>query len=242
MYGVYIPFMKIDYCLMGSTQNPYYLDFWPIVSEVWKKIFNVTPVLGLISDKDTDFYESEYGLIKEFKFIGVSNDALQSQIVRMYLSKYLEGNCIISDLDIIPISKKYFIDDIKQFHDDELIVLSSHHPQTHGSNQYPMCYVAGHSSTFNKIFQTNLEWENFIKVVNKEDWFSDQLFLYESVQKYDKNKVKFPYRSFSNDRIDRSNWVYDETKVNQDFYVDSHLLRPYLPYKLEIDKLVSLLS
>jgi hypothetical protein len=33
------------------------------------------------------------------------------------LPKYLHGNCIISDIDMIPLSKKYFIDDLKNFTD-----------------------------------------------------------------------------------------------------------------------------
>ena len=43
--------MKINYVLMGSNNNPLYLDFWPIVSKVWKIFFNITPVLGLITNE-----------------------------------------------------------------------------------------------------------------------------------------------------------------------------------------------
>jgi hypothetical protein len=28
---------KIDYVVMGANKNPLYLDFWPIVSKIWKK-------------------------------------------------------------------------------------------------------------------------------------------------------------------------------------------------------------
>jgi hypothetical protein len=55
---------KIDYVIMGSNRNPLYLDFWPVVSKVWKEIFEITPVLGLIDDNDSDIEESEFGLIK----------------------------------------------------------------------------------------------------------------------------------------------------------------------------------
>jgi hypothetical protein len=41
--------MKIDYVILGSNTNPYYLDFWPIVSKIWKEKFNK---IGYISPKE----------------------------------------------------------------------------------------------------------------------------------------------------------------------------------------------
>ena len=59
--------MNLEYVILGSDENPMYFDFWPIVSKVWKEIFNVTPVLGLISNEDSDLIQDDYGLIKKFK-------------------------------------------------------------------------------------------------------------------------------------------------------------------------------
>ncbi len=236
--------MIIDYVLMGSNLDPLYFDFWPIVSKVWKEKFNITPILGLISDRDTDIYESEYGLIKEFKAFDDINTGNQSQIVRMYLSKYLNGNCIISDIDIIPLSKKYFIDEISDYNNDEILVMSSNHQQTKSINQYPMCYIVGNSKNFDELFNTNLDWYEFVKIVDESSqnkWFSDQVFLYNCINKYNIEKIKFPYRSFINDRIDRSNWTYNIDLLKQGQYIDSHSLRPYNSYKQEIDNLIELI-
>jgi hypothetical protein len=233
--------MKIDYCLVGSDTNPFYYDFWPVISRVWKDKFNITPVLGLICDEDSDLFDDGNGLVKKFKPSNRFNIGTQSQIVRMYLSKYLNGNCIISDIDMIPLSKKYFIDDMKKYKKNDLVVMSSHHPQTNGTNQYPMCYVAGHSSIFNKIFKTNLNWDDFLNLIPDNGWYTDQVFLYESIQKYGISKVKFPYRSFNNDRLDRCGGGYNENLIKEGFYVDSHLLRPYQEHKIPIDKLISLI-
>jgi hypothetical protein len=233
--------MKIDYCLVGSDSNPFYLDFWPVISNVWKNKFNVTPVLGLICDEDSDLYDDGNGLVKKFKPGNCFSIENQAQLVRLYLSKYLNGNCIISDIDMIPLSKQYFIDDLKKYTEDELIVMSSHHPQTNGINQYPMCYVAGHSHVLNKIFKTELTWSDFLCLIPDHGWYTDQVFLYESIQKYGLENVKFPLRGFGNDRVDRVGWGYDENLLKKGFYVDSHLLRPYQEYKTQIDKLISLI-
>ena len=36
--------MKIDRVILASNENKNYLDFWPMVSEAWKKL-DVKPVL-----------------------------------------------------------------------------------------------------------------------------------------------------------------------------------------------------
>jgi hypothetical protein len=233
--------MKIDYCLMGCTENPFYFDFWPIVSKVWKKKFNIIPVLGLICDEDSDLINDEYGLIKKFKKSNFSDDGTQSQVVRLFLSKFLNGTCIISDIDMIPLSENYFIDNLIKFKDTDLLVLSSHHPQTINTNQYPMCYIVGNSKIFDEIFQTNVSWDEFVEKTTLNGWYSDQLFLYQSIQNYGLDNVKFPYRSFIDDRVDRIHWVYNDNLLKNGHYIDSHLLRPYQAYKNEVDRLIELI-
>ncbi|NBU98037.1 MAG: hypothetical protein EBS19_07480, partial [Spirochaetia bacterium] len=101
--------MNINYAVVGSDDNPLYLDFWPLVSKVWKNNIGVTPVLGLISNEDSDITETEYGLIKKFKKIDGISSSLQSQIVRLFLTKFLDGYSLISDIDMLPLSKDYFL-------------------------------------------------------------------------------------------------------------------------------------
>lgn len=232
--------MKIDYVCMGSTQNPEYLDYWPIVSEVWYKKFNIIPVLGIISDEDGDFEKSHYGIIKKIKKGGNQSEVTCSQVVRLYLPKFLNGTVLVSDLDMIPLSTKYFIDDISEIQNDKFIIFSSHHEQTQGNGQYPMCYVAGHSNTYSQIFDYNLNFIDFMENLPNKGWYADQIFLYNKVQNFDKEKLEFPYRQWGHNslRIDRSNWVYDEELLKKGHYIDSHLLRPYTSNKERIDKLV----
>jgi hypothetical protein len=230
--------MKIDYVLVGSTENPLYLDFWPVISDVWKRVFNITPVLGLITNENSELYDDGNGLVVKFKQTQGQDAALSSQIVRMYLPKFLDGNCIISDIDMIPTSIPYFINQFEQFSDEDILVLSSHHWQTKGTNQYPMCYVAGNSKKLSEIFNLNGSWDEFYWSTPKEGWSTDQTFLYRCIENYGIDKVKFPYRSFNNDRIDRPSWGYDINRLKNGDYVDAHLLRPYSQYKEHIDNLI----
>ena len=37
--------MRIDKVIHASDDKEFYLDFWPIVSKIWRKKFNIEPVL-----------------------------------------------------------------------------------------------------------------------------------------------------------------------------------------------------
>ena len=230
--------MKIDYALVGSTENPFYLEFWPVISRVWREVFGIIPVLGLITNEDSELYDDGNGLVIKIKSSHGQDLALSSQIVRMYISKFLDGNCIISDIDMIPTSKPYFITQFEEFSDDDVLVLSSHHPQTSGLPQYPMCYVVGSSKKLSEIFKSNVSWDEFYWSTPKDGWSTDQTYLFRCIQEYGVDKVKFPYRSFNGDRIDRNAWGYDINKLKNGEYIDSHLLRPYSQYKEHIDNLI----
>lgn len=228
---------------MGSNLNPLYLDFWPIVAKVWKEVFNIIPVLGLISDEESEMYDDGNGLVIKLKSIEGYDNGLLSQLVRLYLPKYLNGNCIVSDIDMIPLSKKYFIDDLEQYSDDDFIIMSSHHYQIINTNQYPMCYVAGNDTTFKKLFTLNDDWETFIKKIPHQGWYTDQHHLYNMVNKTNNINYKFPERNggFVENRIDRVMWNYDVNKLKDGYYIDCHSLRPYNQYSNEINKLIKLI-
>lgn len=236
--------MKIDYALMGSNKNPLYLDFWPIVSKVWKKKFNITPVLGLISDEKPGIYEDEFGIIIKHNTFSGYSDGLLSQLVRLYLPKYLNGNCIVTDIDMIPLSKKYFVDFISEYDDNDFLILSSKHEQTINTDQYPMCYVVGHSDKYRELFSLENDWGTFISKVDNVGWYTDQKYLYKKINENKSINFFFPDRpnGFVTNRIDRINWFYDKNKVKSGFYIDSHLLRPFSLYQNEIQKLINLLD
>lgn len=235
--------MKIDYVCMGSTDNPDFLDYWPVVSKVWYKKFNIIPVLGLISNEDGDFEKTEYGIIKKIKKPEGASDVFCSQIVRLFLPKFLNGTILVSDLDMLPLSKKYFVDDIEKYDNNKFIIFSSHNEQVQGVNQYPMCYIAGSNQTYSEIFNYNLNFDDFVNSISDKCWYGDQLFLYNETQKFDKNRLEFPHRVWGHScaRIDRGNWKYDESLLRNGEYIDSHLLRPYKNHKDAIDTVVNII-
>lgn len=240
--------MSLDYVLIGSDTNPYYLDFWPTISKVWSQVFKVKPVLGLICDEDSEIYEDQYGLVKKFKRTEGVDLGLQSQIVRFYLANYVNGNCLISDIDMLPLSKEYFEGTCSRLDTKNIVIHSSDNPECLRKNMYPMCYVAASSEVFKSVFDLHLSWDEFSNLLNNrnETWFTDQKYLFEKVNQYNEinQNVIFLKRGWNgpaNRRIDRVNWIYNPERVNSGFYIDSHLLRPFTQYQNEINNLVNLL-
>jgi hypothetical protein len=241
--------MKIDYAIMGSYENPMYLDFWPIISKTWKEIFNITPVLGLICDEDSDFIEDEYGLIKKFKTIEGMDSGLQSQIIRLWLTKELTGNMVISDIDMVPLSKQYFIDQIEHFDVSKIYSMSTDNAECNNNKEFPMCYNISDSQLFAKMLDLDDTWVQFATKLHSMNfgWTTDQNYLWLKLQEYrnnNPNDVVLLNRGWSRSadrRIDRLWWSYDPNLVRSGHYIDSHLLRPYNENKEEVNKLINLL-
>jgi hypothetical protein len=239
--------MNLNYVIMGSDENPMYLDFWPIVSKIWKEKFNTIPVLGLICEEDSDLFSDEFGLIKKFKKIKGIHVGLQTQIVRLFLPKFLNGNCLISDIDMLPLSLDYFKSNFEKLNGNNILVYSSDNPECLKEKMFPMCYISSHSNIFSKIFNLDSNWVDFVINLNNRGngWYTDQKFIYEKILEYNKNnECVFLNRGWNgpaDKRIDRVNWFYDPIKVKEGYYIDSHLLRPYSLYKNEVDELVNLL-
>ena len=236
---------KINYVLMGSDKNPTYLNFWTPVSRIWKEKFNITPVLGLIGDEESELEKTDFGLVKKFKSVENVNIGMQSQIVRLFLPKFLDGICLMSDIDMIPLSKKYFEENSNYIEDDNMVIFSSNHPQTINEKMYPICYVGAHSNIYKKIFELDTDWDIFCQKLSKrnENWYTDQKFLFEKSSDFslETNKLILLEREWNDNRVDRSDWSYKPELVKEGYYIDCHSLRPYNIYKSEIDKLIELI-
>ena len=241
--------MKLDYAIMGSNMDPMYLDFWPIISKTWKEIFNITPVLGLICNENSDFYQDKNGIVKKFKSIDGIDSSLQSQIIRLFLTKELTGNIIITDIDMVPLSKKYFIDQVSFFDEKKIYVMTSDNTECNQNKEIPMCYNISNSKLFSEMLEIDDEWVDFANRLKNMNfgWTTDQSYLWLKMQKF---MEKYPekavllsrgWRGIANRRIDRIAWKYDPNLVKMGEYIDSHLLRPYKEHKLEVDKLINLL-
>lgn len=229
------------YIIISSDDNKMYKDFYEIVSEQWLKFGYKTYFLN-ITDED-DIVVNDYGVIHKVKKLDEYPVNFQTQIIRLFSSNLIDGNILISDIDMLPLNRSYFdsfFDNLEQNMDK--IFLLSGQPYS-DVPYYPMCYILTNNKVLsNALGINNMNFKNFCNFVSEKvgvKWNSDEHFLYEQLLKND-NKIMCT-RKFDN-RIDRSNWSYDENLLKNGFYLDSHLLRPFEDNKEQIMTLINKLN
>jgi hypothetical protein len=228
---------KIDYVVISSDDNPLYKDFYPIVANQWKRFGFRTYYIN-ITDKN-EVSEDEYGIVHKIKALDFVSTGFQSQVVRLFACNLISGNLLMSDVDMLPLNEEYFNQYLEELQEKKIIVYSGQ--PYNDTPYYPMCYVLGHSSAFVEILNLKkVTFHNYCtNLLEKygENWNTDEHFMYEKFQAQIKliNVKKRDYLS----RIDRSNWKFKPKKITKGYYVDSHMLRPYLKYKKEIDLLIN---
>lgn len=229
--------MKVDYVVISSDDNPMYKEFYEIVAKRWLDMGYKTYYIN-ITDND-EIYENEYGVVHKIKSLDFISTGFQSQVARLFSSKFIEGNIMMSDIDMLPINSEYYNQYVNELTDSNVIIYSG---QPYGNvPYYPMCYVLSNSKNFRKYLEIeDMNFSEYCKMLSDkygQAWNTDENFMYDKFQNYKENLLVKSDRDFSR-RIDRGNWVYNLELLEKGHYIDSHMLRPYKEYSFYIDKLI----
>lgn len=233
---------------MSSNSNPLYLNFWPIVSKIWLQKFNITPILYYIDENHDVKIDETHGIVKRLKPVKNVPIYLQCLWVRYWsFSEHSNDVCIISDIDMFPLSQEYFIDSISHIKDKYVHL----NPCLDSYGTLPSCYHISKGSLFSEILSLDSSFDVSVKALNdlnigggpKEQWFADERFSSKKILDYQKENpnsvVLLPRKGGQNGRrIDRTNWQYDSKKLSEGYYYDSHSIRPYLNHKTDIDEML----
>lgn len=248
--------MKKIKVLVSSDENPFYYDFWNDVSYVWKNIFQIEPVLIYVSNRDNKSLSQEFGEVVRVPEEDGIPKYLQGQLARIYYTKlFQEDICMLSDIDMIPVSKKYFDKNkiINNTKDNSFFHLS---PVRREFGQYPMCYYTGYGKTFNKLFD-DFTWKQFLENVvdynfnanklgyslpthlkNNHLWFSDELYLFTKTKEKKINLIFNDSIIEERYRISREQILQADLKNNHT-YIDCHMPRPFSLYSRQINYLIN---
>lgn len=191
--------MKIDLVLTSCNLNNYYLNLYPYVFDVWKKRFDLDLYLILIADYIPNNLSQYSQYIILYEPIPEINTAYMAQVIRiLYPCLFNNKNILITDIDIFPISKKYFIYSVEKYNSTQFISYTDRYVS---NNMMAICYNLANSNIWKKIFDINnvLDVKNFlINYYNKkyngskncDGWYLDQELLYIHIMKYiEKTKI-----------------------------------------------------
>jgi len=157
--------VKIDKIIFTSTER--YSDFWNLQAEVWSNM-GIEPVLLLWGKKSNTDVSEKCGKVLEMTY---SPDAIMS--LQMTWSKFFhvqsEPNTtwITGDIDLFPLRKSWFTENIVEIEDDcyahlSPIALSSNDSHWHtkggsilGGIDLPAYFHAAKGETFSKVYGMN---------------------------------------------------------------------------------------
>lgn len=236
--------MKIDTVILSSNDNPNYIQFWPIVSEAWS-LMGVEPILIYTGEQKLNLK----GNVINF-FSKNIDSSFVAQNIRILYPSLLDGNtCLVSDIDNLPLSKKYFVDSVLNFNDDSFII---YRPDACPPNMISMMWNAASSSTWKEIFnidsEKNLEknlkkWYTKKYAIEGTAWYTDQIKLRKYVNKFSKkNKsrivelddTELGFFRFNRNRLEKHfNMIQENPNLE---FTDFHMPRPFSEYEELINK------
>lgn len=250
--------MKIDYAIVSSDRNKFYYDFWEPCKKVWHHHIGIKPLLVYISDKDR-VTEKQDCIIHEIKEIKGINPGFQAQVSRMYVpSLYPDKTFITSDIDTLPINRKYFNFTTKEFSDDSIVIFNAaaygYPSSSMWPRRYPICFNAASGKTFNDILDLDCSFEEYcMRLIDLNldptgskgipNWNTDELYFGKKIYEFEDKKrvIRIPAKIISTDGrlIDRGMGnSYEKELVLKEHYICAHLERPR---DVQTDQLVDLI-
>ena len=255
--------MKVTKVIFSSDDS-HYLDFWKMNSEITLKILGITPVLFHITDEDSDFFKDEFGLVKKIKRLPNHSDNVQSQIVRMYGTKYFPDEvCLTNDIDMFLFNKPYLYDNLKNIDDDDMVILNSDAYDSNrpecvneyaGPDRYPICYISAKGNIFNKLLNTDVSFQDYVDRVESVGLkgHNDEIYFGRMVNNQNDikvHKIKRGYCSYfyAPQRIEKYMFNLNEQQafkvninghIDMSYFIDCHCKSPYSENKYLIDKII----
>ena len=96
----------IDKIIVSSDSSPMFLNYWPVVAQSWKEIFNLVPILVLVAPSgfDTSVISRlrDFGEVEVLEVLTDIPEANQAKLARwFYACKQKSSVVSIEDIDTI---------------------------------------------------------------------------------------------------------------------------------------------
>ena len=139
--------LELTRVILATNKNIEYSQFWPVVAPIWEAM-GIRPTLALIAEDDFEV-DTTIGDVIRFKPRKDIPEAMQAQCIRLLLPTLFPNDvCIISDIDMLPVSRSYFVEGAAHCPSGSFLI----YRDKAIPNNYPMCYVAGEGAVFSSIF------------------------------------------------------------------------------------------
>ncbi|SRR5581483_1921142 len=234
--------VELQRVILATNNNPNYIQFWPIVAPLWQAM-GFHPTLALIADENCPI-DTSLGDVIRFHPLPDVAESTQAQAIRLLLpALFPEDTCLISDIDMLPVSPSYFREGIAQCHEDAFVV---YRDCAHGCGypHYPMCYNAAKGKVFASIFEVSTPQNIRDKISQWGSyglgWNTDELLMYLFLDQWERKGGHIVRLGHGVERrIDRLYWPTDLETLDISQYIDCHCPRPYENNAESINKIAA---
>lgn len=161
--------MKITRIIMSCNNHVNYINFWPLVAEIWSRK-DVIVTLFFIGEK-SDFKFKQIPKTEVYFVPPIPKSipsGIYARLVRLFAPLLFPKDiCLITDVDIVPLNLKYFFDKSAACSEDSFVCYCSNFYDKLQPWRKPISYLCGHSNTFSEILGIVLPDSN-----NKQDAYS----------------------------------------------------------------------
>lgn len=255
--------MKLDCVLSAVNEEKLYIDFVPIFIKTWTKLYPNTDVKVILICENipNNLLEFKDNIIHFPPLEGVSTCFTSTYIRTLYpaILNYNNG-ILISDIDMLPMNRTYYSENIKKYDNDKFIYLRH---VCLRSKEIAICYNVATPKIWGEIYniktlddikQTLTTRFKSIKYIDgppgkkRPGYNTDQLDLYKKVHEWHEKTNNFIILKDSETgfkRLCRSQRFTLNEKtmknISNGVYSDCHTYRPYSTYKEINDKIYELL-
>lgn len=232
--------LELNRVILSSNNAAGYLEFWPVIAPLWTAM-GFRPTLALIADESC-IVDTSIGDVIRFDPIPGISEALHAQVIRLFLPAFFpEDGCLISDIDMLPISESYFREGAIDCPEEAFLV---YRDGAYGVSErrFPMCYLAGKGSVFASLCRIerleDVETRIFEWAAHGLGWDTDELVLFIEAMKWEERGGQIVRLGHGvGPRLDRGDWGFDLSELDISAYIDCHCPRPYSGYKDKIDEI-----
>ncbi len=191
--------MRLDQAIIATNQAPYHVEAACLSAAGWRRL-GVDCVVGFVGEAIPSLL-AKHGLrvVRVPPPEGVPT-AFAAQVVRLLLPcLFPEAVSVLSDADMVPLSRSYFLSPLEEVPVDRLVVYRPFDRIPEGrrtdlhERQIPICYNAAGGDVWREVFavrtpeqlqSTLLDWYEERRE-QPDLWSSDQVLLWAAVHRWD---------------------------------------------------------
>lgn len=192
----------LEHILTACNENPDYLYYIPFFIKSWKHLFpDVTIVIVMIMNEIPEDLKEYAEHMVLFDPIEGMSSIYQAQNIRIYYPALLQSKaCLITDIDLFPMSRGYYISGYTpKMLESTFVTFRPMKPGIVDDNQIALCYNIASSEVWRKVNGVNNIQDVCIKLIEnypinygelmpppldwlRVGWFKDQELLFDFVK------------------------------------------------------------